>query len=660
MANATDVILRVKNEQLKSGFEESKAVVEDFKTSSESKLLSLAKIIGSVLAVKAVVSFGAQLVVEAQEASRATQVLGGIIEATGGAAGRTVEEMTALAEKLQEVTDFETETTQAAMGVMATFRNVKGDIFDEATEKAQDMAVALGGDLSGAAMQLGKALNDPAEGMNKLARSGVTFTKAQEDMVKQLQKSGDIEGAQRVILEELGKEFGGVARKAGEVSFEPFKNKLGDIRESIGEMIIGGIRMVMPSLMSGLNWIQGTIIPFWDDLFGQVGNAWSEHGSVVSEMVGLVVDYIGAGLSRGVAIVTAFGEMLYRVIAVPVTALINFISSTIVPAFGQVFDMLTAWWGEHVGSVTEATNKIAMQVAEGFAVVQGVFENFGGIAEIALLNFEYQVVKTFNEVTHFLTSTLPEAVTYFAEHWEEYFSAAAKFMGTVLSNMWGNLLEFMRGMKELLSGNSANFRFTALTDGLETTLTELPKYTPRIVGELEKQLKTELDAAAEQVGGSLNASIDKAMAANTETVNRKLIAPPEIEVKVKEPVIPPMKGKAKAEYDLDAPKEKEDKGQAASFEDIESSWKRIQSSIAGTRGEDAQVSALNANTEAVKPLADGLAATGDTLTKTNDRIAEQLAAIATNTANTVLRLDAANTLLSTANTLLAKLRPGLA
>ncbi len=57
--------------------------------------------------------------------------------------------------------------------------------------------------LSAQAIQLGKALNNPIEGISALSRVGVAFTDEQKEQIKVLQESGDIMGAQGIILKEL-------------------------------------------------------------------------------------------------------------------------------------------------------------------------------------------------------------------------------------------------------------------------------------------------------------------------------------------------------------------------------------------------------------------------------------------------------------------------
>ena len=58
---------------------------------------------------------------------------------------------------------------------------------------------------------LGKALNDPIKGITALSRAGVTFTQGQKDQIKTLVESGNLLGAQKIIMGELEAQVGGTA-----------------------------------------------------------------------------------------------------------------------------------------------------------------------------------------------------------------------------------------------------------------------------------------------------------------------------------------------------------------------------------------------------------------------------------------------------------------
>jgi hypothetical protein len=102
-----------------------------------------------------------------------------VITATNGVAGRSADELREMARQVAWSTLESTEGVMEAQRTLLTFRKVQGDVFDRTIKAAADMSAALGGDLNSATMQLGKALENPTEGMSALSRSGTVFTAAQ-------------------------------------------------------------------------------------------------------------------------------------------------------------------------------------------------------------------------------------------------------------------------------------------------------------------------------------------------------------------------------------------------------------------------------------------------------------------------------------------------
>lgn len=139
-----------------------------------------------------------------------------VVEATGQSAGFTADQLREQARALAFATLESTEGVMQAQQVLLTFRSVTGDTFTRATELAQDLATVTGGSLTGSMQQLGRALEDPIQGITALRRSGVSFTDAQRDMIASLVESGDQLGAQNIILDELAQQYGGVARAEAE------------------------------------------------------------------------------------------------------------------------------------------------------------------------------------------------------------------------------------------------------------------------------------------------------------------------------------------------------------------------------------------------------------------------------------------------------------
>lgn len=171
---------------------------------------------------------------ESSEAQDALAQLEAGIESTGGAAGRSTEELVALSEELQRTTKFSDEAVQGVEALLLTFTRIRGPEFDDAVGAIADMATRMKGDLQGAALQVGKALNDPILGVTALGRAGVQFTETQKEMIKTFVETNRVVDAQRIILDELETQFGGSAEAARDTlggSIEYLKNQMGDFFE---------------------------------------------------------------------------------------------------------------------------------------------------------------------------------------------------------------------------------------------------------------------------------------------------------------------------------------------------------------------------------------------------------------------------------------------
>lgn len=158
---------------------------------------------------------------ELKEAAAVSAQTSAALKSTGGAAGVTADHISDLAGSLSKLSGTDDEAIQASENLLLTFRNVRNevgqgnDVFDQATRAALDLSTAGFGDLASTSKQLGKALNDPVRGVTQLNRVGVTFTKDQQETIRALTETGDVLGAQKIILEEVEKQVGGSAAAYG-------------------------------------------------------------------------------------------------------------------------------------------------------------------------------------------------------------------------------------------------------------------------------------------------------------------------------------------------------------------------------------------------------------------------------------------------------------
>lgn len=221
----------------------------------------------------------------AEESMKISKVTASVIKSTGGAAGLTSDQVGNLATSLSNATGKDDEMIQSTENLLLTFTNVRNsagknnDVFSQASGLALDMATVMGGDAATAAMQLGKALNDPVKGVGALAKAGVSFTTQQKDQIAAMVKSGDLLGAQKIILGEVGKEFGGAAAAAA-TPMDRLKVTAGNLQEMIGGYLIPVFSKAAGGLLDFMNgFMKGT-----DDV-GSAQSAWAVAGATIYDVI---------------------------------------------------------------------------------------------------------------------------------------------------------------------------------------------------------------------------------------------------------------------------------------------------------------------------------------------------------------------------------------
>lgn len=186
------------------------------------------------------------------ESQAAATQLNAVLKSTKGASGLLAEDILDQAAALQQLTTFEDDAIVSGSNLLLTFTNIKGPIMQEAIGTMLDMSQALGQDLKGSAIQLGKALNDPINGITALRRVGVSFTEDQQKQIETLVNSGKTMEAQKLILAELATEFGGSAAAAAQTfggQMIQLKNNVDDLQETMGQ----GLVETLTQLTGGFN-----------------------------------------------------------------------------------------------------------------------------------------------------------------------------------------------------------------------------------------------------------------------------------------------------------------------------------------------------------------------------------------------------------------------
>lgn len=326
------------NSQLIGDFDKAKAetTAAAGEMGAATSQTSLAIQAGFVAAGAAAIKFAVDSVKAYQEHQQVAAQTEAVLKSTGGAAGVTAGQVEQLAGQIRDYSGADDEAVQASENFLLTFRNVtneagKGnDIFTQSTKAIVDMATSVNegavpsmDQLHAATLQLGKALNDPISGMTALKRVGVSFTSSQVETIKSLQESGHLLEAQKLILGEVEKEFGGAAKAAGSTfagQLAILDSHFRDVEESVGAALVPALQDLAQMLDSLIPLIEplltgafSLLADAMSGIFDQVTNTTDAFNTIAqaASYLGTVLDKTGEhGFSFGSVVHDAFSRMV--------------------------------------------------------------------------------------------------------------------------------------------------------------------------------------------------------------------------------------------------------------------------------------------------------------------------------------------------------------
>jgi phage-related minor tail protein len=479
-------------------------------------------VVASAFAVREVVDFAKQAVAAAEESRKVAAQTEAVLRSTGGVANVTARDVANLADQLSRKAGIDDELIQSGQNVLLTFTRVRNevgrgnDVFNQATRLALDMSVALKTDLQSAVLQVGKALNDPITGLTALRRAGVSFTEQQTEQIKALARNGDLLGAQKMILAELAKEFGGSAAAQAtasdrlKVTWENLKEELGGKLLPVVDKVAGWLAENLPKALdaaeAAFRKIEPVIRPVKEALEGLFSGDFVEklrdQFNRASDAVG------GSGLAdkiKGAFAGVDFGEIgrklqeAFRTVA----ASFSGIGELLAPALRNVVGVLSAIWGafgdEIVGVLKVAFTAVvevlrgALEVVSGIIkfvlavisgdwgaawdaikqVVDGVWDAIVGVIRGALgvlgqvVEFALSAIKLAWETTWNATKAIVSGVfdaikgvvlgvvSWFGDRWDDIKEAFGKVWDTMrkkVSDIWDAIKDIVRKAVDTIKG----------------------------------------------------------------------------------------------------------------------------------------------------------------------------------------------------------------
>jgi hypothetical protein len=357
------------------------AALSGVATTGKNKLGGLAKLAGGALATTAVVNFGTAPVTAATDAAVASERLQAVFKATGDTTGKAAKQAEDYASSLSKKIGVDDDSIIAAQAQLATFSAVSDEtarsagIFDDATAAAADLAAAGFGTLDSNSVQLGKALQDPVKGLAALSKSGVTFTDSQKEQIKALQESGDLLGAQKIVLKAVEDQVGGTA-EATVTSQDKMTVAFGEVQESVGNALLPVLEKLAPILETIAGFVEDNItwlLPLAGAL-GVLAVAW-QVATIASTLFGISMAaafWPILAIIAGVAALIAIGVILVK----------NW--DTIKKAFQAVFDWVKKNWPLILAILTGPIGLAVLAIVRNWDTiknaVKGVFDWIKGAA----------------------------------------------------------------------------------------------------------------------------------------------------------------------------------------------------------------------------------------------------------------------------------------
>jgi hypothetical protein len=283
-----------------------------------------------------------------------------VIKSTGGVAGQTQQALNDLAMQIRENTGVDDEFIGKGESILLTFTQVRGKIYEEAIPAITDYAAALGQgevtmeSMQASAMQIGKALNDPIKGMAALAKVGVTFDAQQKEQVKTLVESNRLMDAQAIVLAELKKEFGGVAKAVGDTdegTMKKFQLRLDDIQDKFGKWIVKGKVFLVEFISPLVTWLNKVV-----EYFDQAGERGNRFKVFAGDLAKIFKDLWAIVAPLGKALATTFTNTsalqvfasLLNMVVIPLRTIAKVISDIRNGEWTAAFKDATSGMGEWV------------------------------------------------------------------------------------------------------------------------------------------------------------------------------------------------------------------------------------------------------------------------------------------------------------------------
>lgn len=134
------------------------------------------------------------------------------------------------------------------------------------------------------------------------------------------------------------------------------------------------------------------------------------------------------------------------------------------------------------------------------ALVESVFANWDSYIAIALLSAGANVVAFATDVAYYFVDVIPGYAKTLWIVMKDIFFQLDDLIGTVVVNIGQNIADFWAALESVMSGGDFNFKPTAILEGFELKMSELPEIAEKQMSETEKIMRQSAEDLALDLG----------------------------------------------------------------------------------------------------------------------------------------------------------------
>lgn len=439
------------------------------------------------------------------------------LKATGNAVGFTTDQLVGMSEQFQKVTTFADEDILGNVTAqLLKFGTVHGEVFKRAQQVIVDYASGTGTSLETATQQIGRALEDPIQGLTLLRRAGVVFNKSQQEMVQNMVKVGDTANAQGFILKTFEGKFKGTAEAMANTDsgrIQKAWNTIGDSMEVVGKILLEfmvpiaekvkqwaiGFQGLAPHIQKiivgfgAFMAILGPVLVIVGQLISALGNiikvariVWAALGPLIE-----IFEAIGAAIAGGISAPIA---LAIAAIALLTGAVLLFWPE--VKKLGEIlfdFGVKIKNWASNVFETIGEKLQFALNVVAEFVngVRQWLVDHFGG------------VVEKFQKLANMVMTPVKKIAAFLGER----FGMAKDLVVSAVDSMGNKVSDFFGKAPDIVEKAGKKIKKVPLLDGaVENVDKNLLKMKAFLVDFVDKTADKFGDFASSVIRGTKSVS----------------------------------------------------------------------------------------------------------------------------------------------------------